>query len=557
MKWTTRLLVLAALAGGLVCFHIIRSNRPLRVNEATKEDTLLLGNATELSTLDIHVATGQPEHMVFAALFEGLVAPDVANPDKPAPGAAASWETADSVNWTFHLRPDGKWSDGTPLTAHDFVWSYQRILTPALGAQYASMLFPIKNAEEFNKGTLKDFTQVGVKALDDHTLQLTLVGPMPYLLGMMKHYSWFPVPRHVIEKFGSPTDRASRWTKAGNLVGNGPFALKEWRFTHSLTVEKNPHYWDAGVVRLKKIVFVPIASDTTEERAFRDGQIHSTFTLPNPLVQEYAKNHKDVLTSEPILSVYFYRVNTTREMLKDVRVRKALSLAIDRDGIINNILRAGQKPSQGLTPYPESLDYPQAPKVIRFDPVEAQRLMAEAGYPGGKGFPKFDILINTHEAHRVIAEAVQEMWRKNLGIHVGIFNQDWGVYLESQRQMNYSVCRAAWGADYPDPLTFLSMWKTGDGNNETGWSNAQYDDLINQSNREADATKRLNLLGQAESILLDEMPIIPFYWYVHVYASRPELKGRVPSVLQHRAYKGWYLDHSVLNQPATVAAPAP
>lgn len=555
MKWTTRLLVLAALAGGLVCFHVIRSNRPLRVDIATRENTALLGNATELSTLDPHVATGQPEHMVFAALFEGLVAPDVANPDKPAPGAAASWETKDSITWLFHLRPDGKWSDGHPLTAHDFVWSYQRLLTPELAGQYASMLFPLKNAEEFNKGTLKDFSQVGVKALDDYTLQLQLVGPMPYLLGMLKHYSWFPVPRHVIEKFGNSTDRANRWTKAGNLVGNGPFYMKEWRFTHSLTVLKNLNYWDAKTVRLDKMVFIPIASDTTEERAFRDGQIHSTFTLPNPLIQQYMAHHQDVLTAEPILSVYFYRINTTREGFKDKRVRQALSMAIDRDGIINNILRAGQKPALGLTPYPESLDYLQAPKVIKFDPVEARRLLAEAGYPDGLGFPKFDILINTHEAHRVIAEAVQEMWRKNLGIQVGIYNQDWGVYLESQRQMNYSVCRAAWGADYPDPLTFLAMWKTGDGNNETGWSNARYDELLVKSSQEGDATKRLDLLGQAESILLEDMPIIPFYWYVHVYAARPELKGRVPSVLQHRAYKGWYLDPSVIGQPTSMSNP--
>lgn len=542
MKWTTRLLVIAVFCGALVVLHFARSSRPLRVEQATLEKTLLIGNGTELSTLDPQVATGQPEHMVLAAILEGLVAPDPANPDKPAPGAAASWETADSIHWTFHLQKEGRWSDGRPVTAHDFVWSYERLLTPALYAQYASMLYPLKNAEEFNKGKIKDFSLVGVKALDDHTLQFTLVGPMPYLLGMLKHYAWFPVPRHVIEKFGSTTDRASRWTRAGNFVGNGAFSLKEWRFTHSITVEKNPFYWDAASVRLDKIVFLPISSDTTEERAFRDGQLHSTFSLPAPLVPEYREKHKDVFYGDPILSVYFYRINTTRPALKDVRVRKALSLAVDRQAIIDNILRAGQQQAVGLTPYPESLGYPQAPKVIKFDPAEARRLLAEAGYADGRGFPRFDILINTNEAHRVIAEAVQEMWRKHLGISVGIHNQDWGVYLESQRKMDYSVCRAAWGADYPDPLTFLAMWKTGDGNNETGWSNARYDDLLRQSNLEGDATKRLNLLAEAESILLDEMPIIPFYWYVHVHAHRPELKGRQPSVLQHRAYKAWYLD---------------
>jgi oligopeptide transport system substrate-binding protein len=513
------------------------------VIEANSKQQLILGNGAEVGTLDPHLATGQPEHMIFSALFEGLVTTAVDNPDANAPGAASSWETQDFVNWTFHLRPEAKWSDGKPVTAHDFAWSYQRMLTPDLLAQYASMLYPLKNAQEFYEGKITDFSQVGVQAVDDHTLKLTLTGPMPYLLGMMKHYSWFPVPRHVIERFGKMTDRATRWTRAGNLVGNGPFRLKEWRFTHSVTTDRNPFYWDAATVKLNEIVFLPIKSDATEERAFRDGQIHGTLTMPLPKIPEY-RDQPDVFHEDPLLSVYFYRINTTKPPLNDKRVRRALALAIDRESLIKNVLRAGQKPSVGFTPHPERLEYHNAPRVLKFDVTEARRLLAEAGHPDGRDFPKFDILINTSESHRTIAEAIQEMWKKHLNIPVGIHNQDWQVYLESQRRLDYSVSRAGWVGDYPDPFTFLSIWRTGDGNNETGWGSPRYDELLNQSSLEGDPAKRFALLGEAEAILVDELPIIPVYWYVHNYLLRPEVKGWMPSTLDHRCYKALWLENA-------------
>lgn len=545
--WLIRLAVLVFLVAGVYAFHEWRTSRPPRIEKATKEKRLLLGNGTEVSTLDPHVATGLPEHLILSAIFEGLVAPGVDDPDANAPGVAERWETEDFIHWTFHLRKDARWDDGVPITAHDFVWSFERILTPGLIAQYASMLYPLRNAEEFHaseddlkkKGRQKitDFSQVGVKAKDDHTLELTLTGPMPYILGMMKHYSWFPVPRHVIERHGNPTDRHNRWTRAENIVGNGPFRIKEWRFTHSLTVERNPQYWDAATVKLHEMVFLPIASDATEERAFRDGQLHATMTVPLPRIPYYRSERPEFFFENPSLSVYFYRINTTKPALSDKRVRHALSLAIDRESLIRNVLQGAQKPAVGLTPYPEMLHYPYAPRVVKFDPVEARRLLAEAGYPEGKDFPRFDILINTSEAHRTIAEAVQEMWKKHLNIPVGIYNQDWQAYLESQRVMNYSVCRAAWAGDYPDPFTFLGMWKTGDGNNETGWGSAAYDELLAKSAVEKDGQRRLAMLGEAESLLLQDMPIIPVYWYARAILRRPEVKNWKTSVLEHRCYK--------------------
>lgn len=542
IAWIARALVVTCLVGGLWAFHQARSQRPLRVNEAREKGVLLLGNGAEPATLDLHLATGVPEHHLFDSLFEGLVANTVEDTDANGPGAATHWETQDFITWTFHLRKEGRWSDGMPVTAQDFVYSYHRILSPTLAAEYAAMLYPMLNAEEFNKGEVTDFSKVGVAAVDDHTLRITLKGPAPYLPSMLKHYSWHPVPRHVIERFGKMTDRETKWTRVGNLVGNGPFKLKEWRYTHSITVERNPFYWDAATVKLNEIVFLPIVSDATEERAFRDGQLHVTSTMPLSQVPVYREKFPEVFYEEALLSTYFYRINVTLPAFKDKRVRQALALAIDREGLIRNVLRAGQKPATGFTPPGAGEGY-LAPDVMRFDPEKARRLLAEAGFPNGRGFPKFDILINTLESHRTIAEAIQEMWKQHLNIPVGVLNQDWGVYLANQRKLDFQVCRAGWVGDYLDPYTFLSIWQTGDGNNNSGWSNARYDALMQSSLREPDTGKRMAMLTEAENLLLDELPMIPIYWYVRNFLARPEVKGLRSSLLEHRCYKAiWFAD---------------
>lgn len=539
--WLIRILVLALLAGAVAWFAKERGNRPNRVVAATAKGLLLLGNGTEVGTLDPHLATGVPEHLVFSAMFEGLTASAADDPDNNVPGMAESWEqSTDGKEWTFHLRPNLKWSDGHPLTAQDFLWSYQRMLSPDLAAEYASMLYPLKNAKEFNEGKIKDFAEVGVKAPDDLTLKFTLTGPTPYLLGVLKHYSWFPVPRHVIEKLGSMTDREVRWTRTGVMVSNGPFRLKEWRFSDSITLEKNPNYWDAANVKLNGIKYYPISSDSTEERSFANGQLHATLTMPIPKIQVYRDRKSPFFKSAPQLSVYFYRINVTKPPLNDKRVRMALALAIDRESLIKNVTKAGQSPAVGLVPYPERLHFPPC-NVMKYDVAEAKRLLAEAGYPNGAGFPKFEILINTNEGHRIIAEAIQEMWKINLNIPVGIHNQDWGVYLESQRKLDYNICRAAWSGDYTDPFTFLSMWHTDDGNNQTGWSNKKYDELIDQSMQEPDPAKRFQMLHEGEQILLDEVPVIPIYWYMHPCLVRTSVKNWKESLLQYRCYKAMEL----------------
>lgn len=537
MTWLYRILPLSLIALLAAWFIHARLHREPRALTAAREKVLLVGNGTELETLDPHIATGNPERQVTSAIFEGLVAYHPTDDYADSPGAAATWEHESFTKWTFHMQPNGRWSDGTKVTAQDFVYAYQRILTPEMASDYAEMLYFMKNAEAFNKGEIKDFSQVGVKVIDDHTLEIDLIGPTPYFTSVLKHHSWYPVPRHVIEKTGGMIDHFSHWTRPENIVSNGPFKLKEWRFTHILKVERNPFYWDAEKVKLNEIHYFPIVNEGTEERAFRSGRLHVTLTMPLDKIPDYRENQKEVFREETQLAVYFYRFNTTRPPLDNPKVRKALALAVDRESLIHNVLRGAQRPAVGYTPTSEK-GY-RGPQVMRFDPVEARHLLAEAGYPDGKGFPKFEILINTAEGHRLIAQAVQSMWREHLGIEVGIINQDWQVYLDSQRRGAYEVSRSAWVGDYADPMTFLGMWTKGNGNNMTGWSSDRYEELLRKSAQTGDATERFSILKEAETVLMDELPIIPIYWYAHSYLIRPEVKGWRPSLLDDRPYK-WF-----------------
>ena len=539
MSWSVRtILILFALAG-LFWFHTARQHRPTRIEGATKSKTLILGNGSEPETLDLHLATGQPEHHIFSSLFEGLVAPLPDNPDANGPGAAASWEhSPDFVTWTFHLQPNGKWSDGTPVTAADFAYSYERELSPALAADYAAMLHPLLNAEAFNKGEITDFSKVGVRVVNDHTLQLTLKGPTPFLPSMLKHYSWFPVPRHAIERFGKMTDRDTKWTRPGNMVSNGPFKLKEWRFTHSITVERNPHYWDAATVKLDGVRFYPITQSQTEEKLFRRGQLHATYATPLNKIPGYLAEHPDVVKNYGNCATWFMRLNITRGPLGDPRVRRALGFAFDRQSLIDNVLRASETPAFGIVPPLEGYD---GAKAFRFDPAEAQRLLAEAGFPGGKGFPdNLNILISKAESAAVVAEAAQEMWKRHLGVSIGISSQDFNVYNKAQTEMQYDIAFAGWNADYYDPVTFIDMWITGNGNNRTGWSSAPFDKLVTAAQQCADGTRRFQILREAEDVLLRDAPVLPLYYGVRTRLIHPSVKEWQPRLLDNRLWK--YMD---------------
>jgi oligopeptide transport system substrate-binding protein len=494
---------------------------------------LNFGNGTEPQDLDPQIVTGVPENKIVNALFEGLVA-EGPNGDDTIGGVAERWDISqDGRVYTFHLRADAKWSNGDQVTAQDFVASFKRILTPALASEYAYKLHPAVGAEDYNKGRLTDFSKVGFKALDARTLVVTLNNRTPFLIEAMKHYSWFPVHIPTVEKFGGLARKGTPWTRPENIVSNGPFIMKEWRPNQRIVVTRSPTYWDRATVKLDTINFMPTESIDTEERMFRTGQVDKTNELPNTKIDTYKRELAASYREEPYYGVYFYRLNVTQPPLNDKRVRRALALALDRGSIVRNVTRGGQTPAYNFTPPSPKF---KSEARIAGDLAEAKRLLAEAGFPEGRGFPKINILYNTSENHRAIAEAIQQMWRTRLGVEIGLTNQEWKVYLDSQDNLAFDIARAGWIADYVDPNTFVDMWRTGGGNNDTGWSNATYDALLDESARVGSDTERFAIYQKLEAILADEVPIIPLYFYTRVFAMNPKLR-LVPNVIDNRSWK--------------------
>jgi oligopeptide transport system substrate-binding protein len=531
-KSDPRLRRVAVLAALLALTAGCGRKEPAPVAAATPK-ILLFGNGTEPQDIDPQIVTGVPENKLINAFFEGLVSYGPNGSDTVG-GVAERWDISrDGLVYTFHLRANAKWSNGDPVTAQDFLRSYQRILTPALAAEYAYKFAAVVGAEEYQQGALKDFSQVGFKALDARTLEIRLKYRVPFLLEAMKHYAWYPVHLATIEKHGGLTARGSAWTRAENLVGNGPFVLRSWRPNQLIVAERSPTYWDRDAVKLDAIHFFPTENLETEERMFRTGQLHKTYELPAAKLDVYQRDFPDSYRSDIYYGSYFFRFNVTRKPLDDVRVRRALSLAIDRESLARNVVRGGMQPAYGLTP-PTAKFTARAKLTGSFD--EARRLLTEAGYPEGRGFPRLELLYNTHDNHRRICEALQEMWRQNLGIEVGILNQEWKVYLNSLDRLDYDISRGGWIGDYDDPNTFYDTFVTGGGNNRTGWSSSRYDQLLRDTGQAADEPARMELYQQMEQIIVDELPIMPVYFYRKVYALSPKIHWP-PNALDNQNWK--------------------
>jgi oligopeptide transport system substrate-binding protein len=452
-----------------------------------------------------------------------------------------TWEVSpDQLTYLFHLRADAKWSNGTPVTAQDFVASWRRILTPTLGASNADLLHLVQGAEAYHKGLTADFASVGVSAVDARTLRVRLEHPAPYFLSLLTNPVWSPVPVTVISANGQLTERGNRWTRPGNLVGNGAFTLKSWEPNRRIVVEKSPTYWDASKVRLQGINFYPIESGDAEERAFRAGQLHVTYVLPFGKVAAYRRENPQFFRADPYLNTYFFRFNLRRPPFADERVRRAFSQAVDRTAIVEKILHGGQHPATAITP--PGLPGYTPPAGLPTDLDAARRLLAEAGFPNGKGLPPIELLYNTSDNHRTLAEAVQEMWRRELGVEVRLVSQEFKGVLNERRTGNYQILLSDWVGDYADPSTFLDLWRSDSGNNHTGWSNSDYDNLLFAAARNADAAERLSQLQQAESLMLAAAPIIPLYYNTHVFLVQPSVKGWHPTLLDHHPYKHVWLE---------------
>jgi oligopeptide transport system substrate-binding protein len=509
--------------------------RETRVEEGLRTGTLHRGIGPDLSDLDPHLASSLGDIHVLSSLFEGLVG-EHPRTLAPVPGVATRWEaSADGLLYIFHLRPEARWSDGRPLVAGDFVGSLRRALTPGLAAPNAALLYPVLNAEAYHKRRLDDFSAVGISAPDTHTLRIALEYPAPHFLSLLTHPVWYPVPLHAIAANGAPEERGNRWASdPATFVGNGPFVLRQWRRGQFIEVQAAPTYWDAATVSLRAVRFHAFDGVEAEERAYRSGQLHVTESLPAGRVEAWRAEQPGQLRTDPFLDTYFYRLNTARPHLSDVRVRRALSLALDRERLVSALLRGGQSPATAFVP-PGTGGY-QPPALLRHDLAAARALLAEAGYPEGRGLPVFDLLYNTSENHRRIAEAVQQQWRA-LGIQIRLVNQENAVIQEARRSGDFEILRSSWVADFDDPISFLSIFTKDDANNFTGWSDPRYDHALNAAARTSDPAARHALLRDAETVLLDAAPILPLYVNTHVFLLHPSVRGWYPTLLDRHPLK--------------------
>ncbi len=523
---------LALLACGSGESNVIQGNR---------DGILHFGNGTEPQGLDPHVVTGIPESHIVHALFEGLT---VKNPYtlESEPGVARSWEVSeDGLTIAFHLNPQARWSNGDPMTAQDYVWSWQRALSPAMGNQYAYMLYPVVNAEAFATGKLDDFAAVGVKALNEHTLQVQLNAPTPYFIQLMDHDSTFAVHRPTIEKYGKATDRFTPWTRVENIVGNGPFRLTDWQLNRRITVAKSDTYWDHDRVQLNGIVFYPTENISSEERMFRVGQLHYTQVIPLNKIPVYRAMDNSPYVNAPYLGTYYFLLNINKAPLDDVRVRQALAMAVDRERLNNTVLHGSNVPAYTITP-PGTLGY-QPPAVFKHDVARARQLLAEAGYPDGKGWPGLELTYNTSESHLKIAVALQQMWKDALNIDVTLANQEWKVYLDSIDQMNFQMARRGWIGDYVDPNNFLDLFLCGGGNNNTGFCDPRYDEMIQRRAPQAkNREERYAIFKDAETLLMEQMPIIPIYTYTSNHLIHPSVQGMPSNLMDSVNFKYVALD---------------
>lgn len=508
-------LVLPVVLGGLVLlaafFYFFGSST------LSESADLTICNGDEPQTLDPAIVTGQLEGRICLALFEGLTTRNAKG--DVVPGMAESWEISpDGLTYTFHIRPNAKWSNGDPLNAYDFLNSWERTLNPATASQYSYQLYYLVNGEAYGTGKLKDFSQVGVKAPDERTLVVTLTHPTAYFLELTSFQTLCPVNLASIKRWGT------NWTKPGNLISNGPYTLKTWRLNDYILLVANPYYWKP--VPIQRIKVLPTNNPTACFNLFFSNKtdlIIDKTSIPTVLVQDIRK--QPYFHSNPFGATCFIRFNVKRKPFDDPRVRKALALALDKSDIVEKITRAGEPVATTLVP-PGNAGY-HPPAGLAYNPGEARRLLAEAGYPNGQGFPDVGLLYAARGTGTQLATEIQALWRRELGItSIRLRGQEWKVYLNTQSLMDFDLCISAWIGDYNDPQTFLDMFVTDGGNNNTGWGNPQYDQMLATSEATPDPAQRMQMLHDMEKILVeDDVPILPLYFYVGMSLYQPDKLG--------------------------------
>ncbi|MDR1807712.1 MAG: peptide ABC transporter substrate-binding protein [Propionibacteriaceae bacterium] len=474
--------------------------------------------------------------------FEGLVTYST-DDGELIPGQAESWDISeDGLTYTFHLRSGLKWSDGTPLTAHDFVYSAQRVLTPATTAQYVNLYTDyVVGAQDYYDDQTK-VDGLGIKAVDDSTLEIDLLAPTPFFIDILGMWAWYPVQEATIEANGD------QWTnKADSYVSNGPFKMSEIHLGESYVLVKNPDYWDAANVKLAKITFRMIPEPSTALSAYESGEIDGQLTVPPGDIARLKTTDSGLVITASYATT-FYDINNAKAPYDNALVRKALNLAVDRNTIINDVLQNGGTPAYTIVPPGYSVDgeeFSEGRSTFDLgptaDPEAARAALAEAGYPNGEGFPTLHLSYYTSESVKMMTEAIAEQLKTNLGITVEISNEDWAVYYDNIQAGNYEVAAMGWGADYFHPMTFLQLFKTNDVNNNVFYSNPAYDELVSQAQAEVDPAKALDLMRQAENIVSADYPVINLFYRANMMLVSPHLQGVYRTTLNNLYFRSAYV----------------
>jgi oligopeptide transport system substrate-binding protein len=497
-------------------------------------------------TIDPTLNTSSGSGSVIDNAFEGLMRLD--ENEKAIPGVAESYEVSDdNLVYTFKLRKDAKWSDGEPVTAKDFEYSWIRAISKETAAEYNYQLFYIKNAQKFNEGTATR-EDVGIEVVDDHTLKVTLEAPTAYFLELTTFTTYMPLREDIVS-----SDPEGWALDPETYVSNGPFKLAQWDMKDQLVFEKNENYWNKDDIKLPGVVYKLVTDQNTAYASLKSGEFDMVDTVPPSEIE--SGQAEGLVTIHPNLGTYMVVFNVGKQSTlsedakKVLSNAKVLSIAIDREGIVNEVTKAKQTPAYAFVPEgilnAEGEDFADRKYYDANKPniEEAKKLLAEAGYPNGEGIPTLEFMYNTEGSHNLVAQVIQQDWAK-IGVNVELTNQEWKVFLNTRQQGGYQIARHGWLGDYVDPMTFLDLWVTGGGNNDAGYSNPKYDELVNGAKVEADVNKRWDMMKQAEDILMEDMPIIPLYFYNKTTGAKPEVKGVRVSMLGHVYFDKAYIEES-------------
>lgn len=517
-----------------------------KTEEPKGEQIMVYNLGAEPETLDPALNTAVDGAIVITNTFEGLTKLD--KDGVPGPGVATNWDvTDDKLVYTFHLRKDAKWSDGTPVTANDFKYSWERSVDPKTEAEYVTQMVMIKNAEEINAGKMS-MDQLGIKVVDDYTFEVTLKAPTPYFLEICAFPTLNPVKKDIVEK-----DPEGWATKAETYIGNGPFKMVSWVNNDNIMFEKNENYWDAKNVKLDKLKMVIVVEQASALTAWEKGDI-DVITAPPPAEIQRLKSEGNI-NILPSIGTGYINFNVNVKPLKDPRVRQALTLAINRKDIVDNVLRAGQTPGTGfVAPGVKDADGKSEFRATAGDLIppegdiaKAKQLLADAGYPDGKGFPELSYCYNTNESNKAVAEAVQNMWKTNLNINVKVENLEWKVFIPKRQNGDYEIARGGWTGDYMDPMTFLDLFTSLSGNNDPQFKDAKYDDFISKARVEADPVKRMQYLHDAEKYLIEQSPICVLNFNVEPTCVKKYAMDIKFSPLGFINFDRAYIDYAVKN----------